>query len=487
MVVVPRGTARTYTLVCCLLGGGWLLFALYAYPGYMSFDSGWQLREARAGWFTDWHPPVMALIWRWLDKLWAGPLGMLVLQSGCFLIGTYLVLRSAIRPILAAALAACVLLFPPIATTLAVIWKDSLMLGLLVLAIGVSRRSRAAAVVLLVLASAMRHNAMTMTLPLVIVLCPWTRWRRFVLGTAVWLAITLAAIGSNAALTDEKAHPWHASVAMFDIVGTIRFAPPLADAELRDVLAGTRLQVEHDVQAEAIRAYNPFDGVFTILRRNFMQQPTNAAERAAIARAWRTLTLGYPLAYLRHRWHAFRELLHLPRRNVGYIWVGFDELAGFDHQPGPTQAKLQRAALWLGRSPLMHPYLYALLLLALLPMCVRARLPLALSLSAIAAELALFLISPTPDLRYSIWLVAAGVIVPILLIAARSTPRDEHHDRETGRDDRPVRVAIVRTRREEEQRRLGENSAREQRRDVAVTAAEAEQHDREHDVDPLAV
>jgi hypothetical protein len=429
MVVARARAARTTLVVCCLLGGGWLVFALYAYPGYMSFDSGWQLREARAGWFTDWHPPVMAQLWRWIDALYAGPLGMLVVQSVAFLAGAFLVLRRVLAPIAAAVAACCVLLFPPIAMTLAVIWKDSLMTGLLVLACGIAvsghRRAFAGAALVFIVASSLRHNAFTITLPLLLAFSPWRSlrwWVRIAIAVAVWLAITLAAHGLNRALTDEATHPWHGSLAMFDIVGTLRYAPPLDDAELRTILAGTPLGPDHDLHAQAIAAYSPFEGVFMIIRKNFMRQPTTATERAAIARAWQTLTLDYPGAYLRHRWRAYRELLQLTHRDMQWAWIGYDAHAGFHHDAGPLQAKLQRGAASIARSWLMHPYLYALLVLALLPFCFAkgSELALALSASAIVSELALFFVSPTPDFRYSLWLVVCAMIVPILLVTARA-------------------------------------------------------------------
>src|ERR1044071_126515 len=72
---------------------GWLLFMVYAYPGYMSADSIWQLAQARnIEPMSDWHPPMMALIWRFLDWFIAGPVLMLVLQSALFLVGLYALL-----------------------------------------------------------------------------------------------------------------------------------------------------------------------------------------------------------------------------------------------------------------------------------------------------------------------------------------------------------------------------------------------------------
>ena len=51
------------------------------YPGYMSTDSVIQLLQARAGIYTDWFPPAMAVFWRLWDRVVPGPFGMLLTQS----------------------------------------------------------------------------------------------------------------------------------------------------------------------------------------------------------------------------------------------------------------------------------------------------------------------------------------------------------------------------------------------------------------------
>ena len=53
-----------------ILVAGWALFVIYAFPGYMSYDSVWQLVQARhLEPFNEWQPPMMALIWRGLDHV----------------------------------------------------------------------------------------------------------------------------------------------------------------------------------------------------------------------------------------------------------------------------------------------------------------------------------------------------------------------------------------------------------------------------------
>ena len=107
-----------------ILVAGWLAFMLYAYPGYMSFDSVFQLGEARADHFSDAHPPAMAELWRLVDHVIAGPLGMLLIQSTCFLAAVFLLFRRRIKPQPAALAAIGLQLLPPVASEMAVIWKD---------------------------------------------------------------------------------------------------------------------------------------------------------------------------------------------------------------------------------------------------------------------------------------------------------------------------------------------------------------------------
>ena len=65
--------------IILILGG--LVFFAFARPGLMTLDSCEQLAEARDGFFTDAHPPMMAAIWRVLDAIMSGAFLMLVLQA----------------------------------------------------------------------------------------------------------------------------------------------------------------------------------------------------------------------------------------------------------------------------------------------------------------------------------------------------------------------------------------------------------------------
>jgi len=174
---------------------GWLWFLVYAFPGYMSYDSVYQLSQARdIDRMNEWHPPLMAFIWSLLDKLVAGPLLMLVVQSVAFLLGLYFVLRHVMTSRAAAVAAVVVLLLPQTIIVMAVIWKDAQMAGFLIASVAAllsdKRRWRIAGCAFLFLATAVRYNAAAATLPILLVLWDYRRtlrpWRRYAIATALW-------------------------------------------------------------------------------------------------------------------------------------------------------------------------------------------------------------------------------------------------------------------------------------------------------------
>src|SRR5580704_7913213 len=108
-----------------ILAGGYAIFALYAYPGYMSWDAMTQLAQARRGIYSDDHPPAMAALWRVLELVINGPLPMLLACSVPFLIETCYLLRDKLSPRASAIVAVLLLWFPPVGTVMAAVYKDT--------------------------------------------------------------------------------------------------------------------------------------------------------------------------------------------------------------------------------------------------------------------------------------------------------------------------------------------------------------------------
>jgi hypothetical protein len=430
-----------------ILAVGWLLFVLYAYPGLMTMDSFDQLREGRAWFFTDAHPPIMATIWGVLDHICSGPFGMLALQSTCFLAGAYLLLCRAMGRTRAAIFACVVLVMPPVLAPMAVIWKDCVMAGVLVLGIPAvlaeRRWVRIVGLVLFVIATALRYNALAATFPLVIALFEWNagqRWLvRYSIATGTWLVVVVLALGLNAALTDKQLHYWHSSSALADITGVLaKVEPDIPDAELRPLLAPTGIKVDTDIHAKIRAAYRPYDFQQLISGEgNLWDVPTTepmpGSQRDAIQHAWTTLVTGHLGAYARYRFDVFAETLGLHRKFRGATVVthrgqypGMLEYMGIAHRSWRFQDHLERWMLWTAKhTPLFLPHLYLWLALLLLPFAQRHRDILALLLSGIAMELTLIPLGWTPDFRFSHWLVVCTCLSIVMLISRRAAAASE--------------------------------------------------------------
>jgi hypothetical protein len=433
-----------------LLVAAWLGLVLYAYPGYMSADSVLQLVQARTGVFGLGHPPLMGVLWAICDAIVTGPIGMLVIQTTCFVAGVYLLMRPRMSERTAATCTLVISWFPPIAAVLAVIWKDSQMTGFLALGIALlasdRRRARIGGLALLSLATAMRYNALAITFVPVLLLFTWSprhRWHtRYPLAFAAWLAITIVPAVASNLLVSEPADLWHDSVALFDLTGTLRYAPDLPDARVREQLAGTPLLVTEGIQ-EATRtppapgeipattrlsfgtgSYTP---ALWATKTRMFAPPANDTQRAAITAAWKRVVLGHPGAYLEYRWHVFAELIHLGDDHIpSGVYSSFTDsldrsgsAARIGHNA--VSSRLQRALHtfmgWIASSWLFRPWIYLALALGALPLCVRDRRLLAIALSGIANEAVLFVVAPTVDFRYSIWLVVSAMLVVAALVA----------------------------------------------------------------------
>jgi len=422
---------------------GFACFLLYAYPGLMSIDSVDQLTEARAGFYTDAHPPAMAVVWHALDSIVAGPFLMLLLQGVTFCIGCYLVLSRALSPRKAAIATSLVLIFPPVLTTMAFIWKDSLMAGLLILGVALvmspRRRVRLASLVCFTLATAVKYNAFAATLPLVVLLFEYTpgkrRLVRYALSAAVWLGITLVATGANMALTDQPMHFWHSSLAVTDIVGVINYEDTTSDADLRRDLEGTGLRVTHGIQAHARHLYATHAHLKIVIGKQRMWDlptsgtvPAPIAQRDAIASAWWRMVTDHPGAYLRHRIEYFLAALGVTYEFDDLPTTAFPGmLAKLDlaTEPFAYQARWQRINNWYWHhTPIFWQWLYVLLALVLTWFGRRQRDVIALLASGLVVESSLFFLAPSPDYRYSHWTIVVTILAAVMLVARRRSVLD---------------------------------------------------------------
>jgi hypothetical protein len=424
-----------------LLGG--VAFLVYAYPGLLTLDSVDQLSEARAHFYTDAHPPAMAVLWGLLDAILPGTFLMLLVQGGTFLAGAYFVLKRVLPERAAAIAASLVLLFPPVLTGMAFIWKDSLMAGLLVLGAGLvmspCRRARLGSLACFAVATAVKHNAFVATMPLVVLVFEWNpgaHWlRRYAISSAAWFGITVAAMGANSVLVDQPMHFWHSSLAVTDICGVIANERDMSDDELRAALANTGLLVDKDIQARARRIYESRDFMTLVVGDQRMWDlpitgriPAPEAQRDAIGTAWWNLVTGHPGAYLMARLDSFLDVLGVTYKSYSAVpprimkYPGFLTQIGLPAKTTAFQERWTRLHKWLWRkTPLFTPWVYVVIALLLVPFAWRQRHVLALLASGLLAEASLFPLSPSPDVRYSHWTIVCAVLAVVMLTWRRAT------------------------------------------------------------------
>lgn len=422
-----------------ILAIAWSLFFVYAYPGYLSPDSVLQLLQGRSGYYTDGHPPLMAWLWGRLDAIVAGPLLMLVLQSGAFLFGAAALFRHVMSRRTAALCAGALLLFPPVLTTMAVIWKDSQMAGYLIAGtaclLSGRRWVRLAGCGWFVLACAMRVNAPAAVLPIAIALFEWRgglRWyKRYAIAAAVAFAITLTALGINRALADERQQTWANGAALHDIAGIVRYARrSFSDAQLERLLAGTQLRATRDIAAQLRRFYDPSNYYdLNHGEHRVFEEMIQPHQIDALRRAWRQLVFDYPRPYLYHRYQVARGVLGLePRVRVwAAVWDGFGpegtaslDAIGVTYTHSEWQRWWVRSLMDIEQTSLLfRPYMYLFLALLVLPLCLRSRLELGLLAGGLACELSIFIGAATPDFRYSHWMIVTVIAACVIAFTRR--------------------------------------------------------------------
>ncbi|CAN5918895.1 hypothetical protein BH11MYX2_BH11MYX2_15110 [soil metagenome] len=411
---------------------GFLVFVLYGFPGYMSTDSYNQLLEARALSFSDGHPPFMAAEWSLLDRIIRGPLLMLLAQGVLFLYGARLIFARVFGAKGSAWASIVLLLYPPVLTCMAVIWKDSQMAAFLLAGTGLilqpRLRTRLFGVGLLVVASLLRHNGMAAVLPIVVLVFEWRSGLRlarriaFVGGAAiVVIALTL---GVSRLLTSSHVR---LTPAFSDIVGVIAYTEPRTDEDLRHLLRGTPLVMDDGIQAGA--------EILCILRganritqgdERLFSYPRTDEEWNALNRSWKELVLGDPLAYLAFHWELFARMIGTSEMPRASAWEGFLEAPEqgipIEHDASPShfQGWMWWLCAWISdNTPLFVPcvYLFAALLLMLLVS--RDRLTFALLSSGVLYTLSFFPAAAEPDYRYSHWAILSISVAIVLLFVER--------------------------------------------------------------------
>jgi hypothetical protein len=194
-----------------------LLTIVLSWPGSLIGDSLNQLAEIKRGRLTDWHPPLMAVIWR---ALGATPQSMLVLQTSIYWFG-FALIADELRRVADLKWGFAILivgLTPMSLIYIGVVQKDTLLTAFFILSVGLSVRfGRVYGVIPGLLAALTRANAVFAFPPLII------NKQRLSTNIALCLAISLALIPAsqfvNLSLVGAERSNVEKSLQLFDMAG----------------------------------------------------------------------------------------------------------------------------------------------------------------------------------------------------------------------------------------------------------------------------
>lgn len=411
----------------------------YSYwPGIMIDDARWQYQQAIDNSFEDWHPPLMAWVWRQLSTIEPGPAPMFILQLSLYWAGIALIAGAAYRrgrPWLAVALALAGWVPAPLALT-GTITKDCLMAAMLGCSAGLllwrdlvgTRMARASlsagALLILVLAAALRFNAFLACLPLALAAVPpsfiSTKPRLIATGLAA-TALFLISGPAVANLLDAEKTDVQLSLIIFDLAGI---------TEHSGVAQFPDMQVARPVEATH-RCYDPYqwDSFSSWAKKpcplNFDRfQAAIEKQNLNPVALWLRSIGSHPLAYAEHR------LIHFNLSTWFLVRSGPRFTAWSDSVPNPwnyhVRANAGRKAIngladWAALTPLGWPIFWLCLSLAAAIIAVSARLQ--PEIVAIAASPFLYgagylVFGVATGMRYYLWTMMGGALAAILVMGS---------------------------------------------------------------------
>lgn len=423
-----------------------LALTLYLFwPGFLTWDSLVQLRQARSGVIENAHPPIMAHLWRITDRWLPGPAGMLLFHasaywSGLALLSTLVSRSGSVR----LAWTLCIGCFPPTFWLLPTVWKDNGFVACALLCAGLTfaelpgRRLRLAlALPFAFYACAVRTPGWFAVLPLLFAIAgsftpapapvlgatPQERWRarRPALLLASGLALLFAAGNVAIDRIGVVRLPYRAAVPLWDLA-------QISLAKGRLMIPAFAIQREgFDLRrlkwiADPLRAnfHATEDGRWTATR-DLDYRLLDDREADALIRHWLRVAWNNPREYFQHRRRVTRGLFVDPIAKSMHQIQSFPDFstgARFVHRPGYN--RLWVLVRGLQRGLLYEPWVYVLLGAAVVVASagVRgsgARSARLLALSGLISVAPLPIIAPSTDFRYSIWCIETALLGAVLL------------------------------------------------------------------------
>ena len=444
-VFTPFRSGTLWMLMTVVVGI--LLTVFVFYPGFMSPDSVGQLGQARAGLFSDWHPPIMSWLWGLFDRLTPGPIGMLLFHSVMFWSGLalWMMLIAPKWPTIGKCLAVLAVgLFPPVFALIGTVWKDvgmtaACLFGSALLLVAERKRSLiplAFGLLALWYAVAVRHNAVVAVFPMVVYaskilyerwLLPSTSWRRRHLAAVGLIGLGLLALlmVTSSAVTHQLTKG--------------RTSYPVQQVFIHDLTAisvdtGELLVPAYLFKSEPLtvsdleKIYTPkglvplFCCDDSVARLKLLEEPELMSE---LQNLWIRAVLSNPAAYLRHRSQVFGQMLGIAEEEVCYAYhVGIVENSlGIAYEKTVLQ-NVVWGMLGRVRNGFFRAWIYMAVLAATVALMIWKRAtvlrassrPLAVGISALLYGLAYFAVAPSCAFRFHYWTAVSAVLLAVSLL-----------------------------------------------------------------------
>ncbi|MET8228391.1 GtrA family protein [Streptomyces sp. NPDC005301] len=459
----PRGTGvwrddRFWPAVLALTAAvcGCLVSTAF-HPGFLTADSVEQLLQAEgARPVTDWHPPVMALLWRTLIDTTGALSAMAALQTGVlwatvWVLAVALWKRTGSRPLSLLMLGFG--LAPHIVTFTGVVWKDVHMAYALLAVCAIALfarelppghdRARWALLVLgllfLAYAILVRKNALAAALPLlpmlVLALWPAPGRRRWLITVASVLAFTVVGSVAVSSATHPLAVRQYAQIPLDDLIHVLDSQEVRSAAEQ----AGASPSFRDDLVTTAQNCRTRkilWDAYFTCYPhkpgyRDAIGPHFTADEADVLVKMWVQHMPHHASGYVHYRTRTFARLLFEGNlRYAGGVFEGTPENVRVD----PSLDALMRSYV-LGFAHdvpwLFQAWFWLVVALALTfrrrwpgPWSRELRL---LGLSSVLYIASYLPTAPQANYRYVYWPASAGTLALILIAADAVTRRKAGH------------------------------------------------------------
>jgi hypothetical protein len=313
---------------------------------------------------------------------------------------------------------------------MAVIWRESLMAGALLAATACALQPprwkwRIAGAALLVLACACRNEIVLAIIPLVLLAVPQgTWWRRAAIGLALSIGIGSAAWFGNSMLTDIKTHGSQQGLMVADIFGSFRRAQLTDETRVRTLLDGLPLTAPEQLRAALANRRAVLDWWPSAHGPTAAMDPIKTDEQSsALTSAWLRVLRSYPSGYLRHRWVMTKYMLAFTG-NVPPIYDSFGDpalIAPLRHRATAShlQGRMQSVVRLCEQTPVFWPWCYLALAIAALVLARGRPMLRHLLASGLVFEVTMFWLAPSPDFRFSHWLVTTTCITIAMLAVTR--------------------------------------------------------------------